>query len=66
LAELFQIHLQQAVRTFEMKAEGRKSIGKEGTVALIELDLSRTFPAIAMFQSDGPLHDQLREVRDSV
>eukprot|EP01094_Clydonella_sp_ATCC50884_P001249 TRINITY_DN10931_c0_g1_i1.p1 TRINITY_DN10931_c0_g1~~TRINITY_DN10931_c0_g1_i1.p1 ORF type:complete len:456 (+),score=101.64 TRINITY_DN10931_c0_g1_i1:30-1370(+) len=63
--ELFQIHLQQAVRTFEMKAEGRKSIGREGTVALIELDLSRTFPAIALFQRDGPLHDQLRQVLEA-
>jgi len=40
-------------------------IGKEGTFKLIDLDLKRSFPALAFFKEDGPLYSQLRNVLES-
>eukprot|EP01102_Stenamoeba_stenopodia_P011299 TRINITY_DN3458_c0_g1_i2.p1 TRINITY_DN3458_c0_g1~~TRINITY_DN3458_c0_g1_i2.p1 ORF type:complete len:481 (-),score=78.86 TRINITY_DN3458_c0_g1_i2:55-1497(-) len=40
-------------------------IGRVGTVSLIELDLPRTFPALTIFNKDGPCHEQLLTVLES-
>lgn len=40
-------------------------LGKEGTVALIELDIPRTFPDLAFFAAGGPLHEPLRDVLEA-
>ena len=34
-------------------------------MSLIQLDLGRTFPALALFQPDGPLHQSLSEVLEA-
>eukprot|EP01135_Chromosphaera_perkinsii_P004886 Nk52_evm6s303 gene=Nk52_evmTU6s303 len=39
-----------------------KVLGREDSVQLIELDLSRTFPSLGVFQEGGPYHDQLKSV----
>lgn len=36
------------------------------SVDLIPLDLTRTFPVLAFFNQDGPLHDQLKQVLEVV
>jgi hypothetical protein len=37
-----------------------QEIGKEDTVNVIECDLARTFPVLAMFQPNGPFNEPLR------
>ncbi|MES1909747.1 MAG: hypothetical protein MHM6MM_002442 [Cercozoa sp. M6MM] len=37
-------------------------VGREETVRLIETDLERTFPTLAFFQKDGPMHAALRRL----
>ena len=41
---------------------GAGEVGREDTVALIGVDLNRTFPSLGIFQSGGPLYEPLREV----
>jgi hypothetical protein len=41
------------------------AVGKEGSVALIELDLGRTFPALDFFRKSGPYHESLRNVLET-
>ncbi|EGC29723.1 hypothetical protein DICPUDRAFT_158657 [Dictyostelium purpureum] len=38
------------------------SLGREGSVSLIHLDLPRTFPMLSIFQDEGPLHQSLANV----
>jgi len=38
---------------------------KEQTFAYIDMDLSRTFPSLAFFQEECPMHEQLRDVLDT-
>ncbi|PRP83341.1 drainin [Planoprotostelium fungivorum] len=40
-------------------------LGREDTVDLIHLDLPRTFPALSIFQPDGPCHNQLKDVLEA-
>eukprot|EP01117_Protostelium_nocturnum_P016035 TRINITY_DN6276_c0_g1_i3.p1 TRINITY_DN6276_c0_g1~~TRINITY_DN6276_c0_g1_i3.p1 ORF type:complete len:506 (+),score=147.82 TRINITY_DN6276_c0_g1_i3:287-1804(+) len=69
-ARLAQKKLEKAKRKGE---EGVKSpeitnvvaLGREDTVDLIHLDLPRTFPALSIFQPDGPCHNQLKEVLEA-
>jgi hypothetical protein len=60
--ELFQIFGTHAKQAREKKGE---TIGKEKSVHLIPLDLGRTFPALSIFQKDGPCHQQLRDVLEA-
>jgi len=48
----------------KQQAEGA-SLGREGTVQLIQLDLPRTFPALSIFQQGGPCHHQLASVLEA-
>ncbi len=41
------------------------ALGREGTVALVHLDLPRTFPALSIFQAGGPCHGQLAQVLEA-
>jgi len=61
--DLFRICTQHAERAKKEKEED--TIGKEGTVTLIPLDLPRTFPALSFFAENGPYHPKLREVLEA-
>eukprot|EP01133_Synstelium_polycarpum_P008376 gene8376-9845_t len=60
--ELFSIFGARAERA---KQKGDASLGREGTVTLIHLDLPRTFPMLSIFQDEGPLHQSLANVLEA-
>ncbi|EGG23720.1 RabGAP/TBC domain-containing protein [Cavenderia fasciculata] len=60
--ELFSIFGARAERA---KQKGDASLGREGTVTLIQLDLPRTFPMLSIFQNEGPLHQSLANVLEA-
>jgi len=65
--ELFEIFGQRAKRAKQIThvaGEGA-ALGREGTVALVHLDLPRTFPALSIFQLGGPCHEQLAAVLEA-
>lgn len=65
--ELFEIFGQRALRAKQIthvNGEGA-ALGREGTVALVHLDLPRTFPALSIFQAGGPCHAQLAQVLEA-
>jgi hypothetical protein len=65
--ELFEIFGQRAARAKQIThvaGEGA-ALGREGTVALVHLDLPRTFPALSIFQDGGPCHGQLASVLEA-
>jgi len=65
--ELFEIFGQRAKRAKQIthtSGEGA-ALGREGTVALVHLDLPRTFPALSIFQTGGPCHEQLATVLEA-
>ena len=39
-----------------------QSLGKSSSFAYIDVDLTRTFPSLAFFQEECPMHDQLRHL----
>ncbi|EFA78769.1 RabGAP/TBC domain-containing protein [Heterostelium album PN500] len=60
--ELFSIFGARAERA---KQKGESSLGREGTVTLIQLDLPRTFPMLSIFQNEGPYHHKLAAVLEA-
>lgn len=65
--ELFEIFGQRAQRAKQLTHTGGEgaALGREGTVALVHLDLPRTFPALSIFQLGGPCHEQLAAVLEA-
>lgn len=65
--ELFEIFLQRAARAKMITVQNGEgaALGREGTVALVHLDLPRTFPALSIFQTGGPCHGQLASVLEA-
>ncbi|EGC36346.1 hypothetical protein DICPUDRAFT_47207 [Dictyostelium purpureum] len=61
--ELFSIFGLRAERA-KQKSEAN-SLGREGSVSLIHLDLPRTFPMLSIFQDEGPLHQSLANVLEA-
>ncbi|KYQ91551.1 RabGAP/TBC domain-containing protein [Tieghemostelium lacteum] len=61
--ELFTIFGARAERA-KQKSES-SSLGREGSVSLIHLDLPRTFPMLSIFQQEGPLHQSLANVLEA-
>eukprot|EP01132_Coremiostelium_polycephalum_P002162 gene2162-2661_t len=61
--ELFSIFGARAERA-KHKSEN-SSLGREGSVSLIHLDLPRTFPMLSIFQTDGPCHQSLANVLEA-
>jgi len=61
--ELFSILLSRANRA-KKQSEGQ-SLGREGSVQLIHLDLPRTFPMLSIFQKGGPYHQCLANVLEA-
>jgi len=61
--ELFSIFGARAERA-KQRTESN-SLGREGTVSLIHLDLPRTFPMLSIFQDDGPLHQSLANILEA-
>jgi len=59
--------LQRAARAKQITHVSGESaaLGREGTVALVHLDLPRTFPALSIFQTGGPCHGQLASVLEA-
>jgi len=60
--ELFEIFGGHAKSAREKKGT---TLGREDTVDLIPVDLPRTFPALSIFQENGPCHGQLRDVLEA-
>ncbi|GAM28827.1 hypothetical protein SAMD00019534_120030, partial [Acytostelium subglobosum LB1] len=60
--ELYSIFRLRAERA---KHKGDLSLGREGTVTLIHLDLPRTFPKLSIFQDEGPYHEKLAAVLEA-
>ncbi len=61
IAELFALCLQRA-REKLMTNNCTDSVGLEGSVEVIKLDLSRTFPHLGIFQQGGPYHSALDDL----
>lgn len=61
---IFQQRARRAVQVLVAGGEGA-ALGREGSVALVHLDLPRTFPALSIFQTGGPCHGQLAAVLEA-
>jgi len=61
--ELYSILLGRADRA--KRVSQSQSLGREGSVQLIQLDLSRTFPMLSIFQKSGPYHQSLANVLEA-
>eukprot|EP01103_Thecamoeba_quadrilineata_P001242 TRINITY_DN11097_c0_g1_i1.p1 TRINITY_DN11097_c0_g1~~TRINITY_DN11097_c0_g1_i1.p1 ORF type:complete len:442 (+),score=61.20 TRINITY_DN11097_c0_g1_i1:50-1375(+) len=61
--ELYQICLENSRKA--SNPENNDLLGRLGTVTLIPLDLPRTFPALSIFNKDGPCHQQLKEILEA-
>mmetsp|Transcript_21748 Transcript_21748/g.61126 ORF Transcript_21748/g.61126 Transcript_21748/m.61126 type:complete len:477 (+) Transcript_21748:84-1514(+) len=61
--QLYEIYKDRAIQA-RTKEEG-ESLGREGSVGLIPVDLHRTFPWLNIFQVGGPYYDFLREVLEA-
>ena len=57
--QLYNILVQRSKDQLEA---GDKSVGREGTLELIRLDVSRTFPQLCIFQHGGPYYQLLHNV----
>uniref|UniRef100_A0A8C7KW00 TBC1 domain family member 12 n=1 Tax=Oncorhynchus kisutch TaxID=8019 RepID=A0A8C7KW00_ONCKI len=63
--ELFEIFLSRAKerwKSFSETSSENETEGRESSLDLIKLDISRTFPSLFIFQKGGPYHDLLHSV----
>ncbi|XP_060048241.1 TBC1 domain family member 12 isoform X3 [Erinaceus europaeus] len=68
--ELYEIFLSRAKERWksfseassENDSEGVSLADREGSLELIKLDISRTFPSLYIFQKGGPYHDVLHSI----